>query len=81
MLSLKEISEALGGISRNHALKLLTDCGVRHKVLLSRNGKKIYYDITKEQIQKGVLKEKDPKQIAIQQGIALLILEAALNRH
>ncbi|WP_293005839.1 hypothetical protein [Nitrosomonas sp.] len=81
MLSLKEISEALGGVSRNHALKLLTDCGIRHKVLLSRNGKKIYYDITREQIQNGALKQKDPKKIAIQQSIALMMLEAALNRH
>ncbi|MBY0498316.1 MAG: hypothetical protein K2P74_01705 [Nitrosomonas sp.] len=81
MLSLKEISDELGGVSRNHALKLLTDCGIRHKTLLSRNGKKIYYDITREQIQNGALKEKDPKKIAIQQSIALLMLETALNRH
>ncbi|SEG20743.1 hypothetical protein [Nitrosomonas ureae] len=81
MLSLKEISEALEGVSRNHALKLLTDCGIRHKILLSRNGKKIYYAITREQIQEGALKEKDPKQIAIQQSIALVMLETALNRH
>ena len=81
MLSLKEISEALGGVSCNHALKLLTDCGSRHKILLSRNGKKIYYAITRKQIQEGMLKEKDPKQIAIQQHIALVMLETALNRH
>jgi hypothetical protein len=46
----------------------------------SKNGKKIYFNITREQILSGMLEEKDPKQIAMQQGIALMLLEAALNR-
>ncbi|ALQ52446.1 hypothetical protein [Nitrosomonas ureae] len=63
MLSLKEISDELGGVSRNHALKLLNDSGIRHKTLLSRNGKKIYYDITREQIQNEHLRKKIPSKL------------------
>lgn len=80
MLSLKQIMEVLGGVNRAYALKLLMDSGIRHEVRNSKNGKKIYFNITREQILSGMLEEKDPKQIAMQQGVALMMLETALNR-
>ena len=80
MLSLRQIMEALGGVSRGYALKLLKDSRIQYEVRSSKNGKKIYFNLTKEQILSGMLEEKDPKQIAMQQGIALMLLEAALNR-
>jgi len=80
MLSLKQIMEVLGGVNRAYALKLLMDSGIRYEVRNSKNGKKIYFNITREQILSGMLEEKNPKQIAMQKSAALTMLETALNR-
>lgn len=80
MLDIKQIMEALGGVSRNYALKLLMNSRIRFEKRSSRNGKKIYFDITREQILSGMLEEKDRKKITMQQSTALMLLEAQLNR-
>lgn len=81
MLTTKKIVALSGIPSRTTVIKRLMLNGFsREKRTGERSGYVIYWNITEDQIKSGILEEKDPHQVTMQQGAALMTLEAAFNK-
>ena len=77
MMDMKIIQQTLG-CGRATAAKRLFNAGYKPEMRSTANGRKIFYNVTVEQLH-ALPAEKVPEQVAMSQGRALMALESALR--
>lgn len=80
MMTMKQIM-AITKCSRATAAAALMQANIKRTVVRFAHGRKHFYEVNPERLPEIMADYKrDPEQIAMQQGAALMELEAAFNR-